>query len=258
MYKITNSCDGKIYIGSSVDTDKRKREYFDKSPTTSRKLRAFDVLVRTNPQNFKFEVIERVKFLNDHQALKASLVKREQYWLDTLQPYNDIGYNICKKVTSSYNIKRKKGFYTLRNKNKEIILVTNLTRFAFDNNLSISALFMLVRGFIITYEGYTCPDFDNLLCKTCGTRISKQAKKDLCIPCYAVASQGKEFCLISPEGKEYKGHCVSILARKEGLNPSALSAIIKGNGLSYKGWTVKGGRKRKRMLLKIKETPNVQ
>lgn len=100
IYKITNTVNGKFYIGSSADIDKR---WYDHK-------RELTLNVHTNPKlqhswnkhgkdKFVFDVIEVVD--SDQQKL----FEREQYYLDTLKPYErEIGYNICPIAQGGDNI----------------------------------------------------------------------------------------------------------------------------------------------------------
>ena len=79
IYKITNKINGKLYIGSSKDLDKRreqhKRAYRDTIIHTA--IRKYGV------ENFQFEVLEYCK--------EQNLIEREQFYYDKLKPqYNAI------------------------------------------------------------------------------------------------------------------------------------------------------------------------
>lgn len=87
IYQIRNLVNNKLYVGSSNDLLKRKREHFrtlNKEIHCNKKLqRAFD---KYSEQNFIFEIIE---FVED----KNKLIEYEQYWINTLKSVQE-GYNI--------------------------------------------------------------------------------------------------------------------------------------------------------------------
>lgn len=90
IYKITNKIDGKFYVGSSNNLEKRKREHFW---SLRRNEHVNDYLQNAfnkyGEENFVFEVLEYVDNESD-------LLKVEQYYLDLLKPYDrSIGYNLC-------------------------------------------------------------------------------------------------------------------------------------------------------------------
>lgn len=105
VYRITNLLNGKIYIGSTKNITKRFKSHL--APGSGCKLlkAAFK---KYGKDNFKFEILEEVTI--------DKLIKREQYYLDTLlfaQEYiknNDLrflelGYNICPIASSREGVK---------------------------------------------------------------------------------------------------------------------------------------------------------
>lgn len=99
IYKITNTVNNKIYIGSSINIKQRivVHLYDLKTNTHSNKY-----LQRTYNKygidSLKFEILEYTD--------KENLLLREQYYLDTLQSYNsEIGYNLCKIAGSTLGFK---------------------------------------------------------------------------------------------------------------------------------------------------------
>jgi group I intron endonuclease len=90
IYKITNLVDSKIYIGSSVNIDKRYKEHLVNSTTKSNKYLQ-NAINKYGKENFKFEVLE--------ECNKEDLKNIEQFWLDKTKCYNSfIGYNIREKA----------------------------------------------------------------------------------------------------------------------------------------------------------------
>ena len=88
IYKITNVKNGKFYIGSAKDIDRRWWEHkndLKKNKHINPKLQhAWDFYGETN---FEFIILENV--------IECELFKREQFYLDMFKPYmRDIGYNI--------------------------------------------------------------------------------------------------------------------------------------------------------------------
>lgn len=106
IYKITNLINKKIYIGSAVDLNKRKREHFS---TLKVNTHFNDYLQRSfnkyGIENFKWEILE---FCDPEKC-----IGREQYYLDTLlfaseqnTKFNKLGYNICRVAGSLLGTKR--------------------------------------------------------------------------------------------------------------------------------------------------------
>lgn len=101
VYKITNTINGKFYIGSSEDVDNRwevehkgnlrRNEHCNSKLQNSWNFHGGDKFIMT--------LIESVT------PNKKLLFEREQHYLDTLRPYDrNIGYNICPKACGGDNI----------------------------------------------------------------------------------------------------------------------------------------------------------
>lgn len=99
IYQIRNSVNGKLYVGSAVNVDRRFREHrqrLDRKCHHSSKLqRAWN---KYGADVFKFTVVECVPV--------ADLICREQYWLDLTQSASDAGYNCCGTAGSNLGVKR--------------------------------------------------------------------------------------------------------------------------------------------------------
>jgi group I intron endonuclease len=94
IYKITNTVNGKFYIGSSVNIDRRLSEHKSMLAIGTHRnpilQRAWD---KHGADKFTFEVIEECA--NDRKVC----FEREQYYLDLFKPFLEIGYNIETKAS---------------------------------------------------------------------------------------------------------------------------------------------------------------
>lgn len=97
IYKITNTENNKLYIGSAVDIRKRWREHKNRLKRNNHEnIYLQNSVKKYGLEKFIFEVVELVNN-------KEELIKREQYWLDYFKSYdNSIGYNI--KPTAGSNL----------------------------------------------------------------------------------------------------------------------------------------------------------
>ena len=79
VYKITYLKDGNIYIGQSVDIQRRFSEHIKKGlgaePTSKNKL--YTLMKKAGVENFSFELLEEIP--------KEELNKKEKYWIDFYQ-----------------------------------------------------------------------------------------------------------------------------------------------------------------------------
>lgn len=114
IYKITNVTNDQIYIGSTVNFNKRKREHFsslNENKHCNKYLqRSFN---KHGEENFKFEILEVIEDKN-------KLIEREQHYLDTLKPQ----FNICKIAGSQlgyrHSIETKKHLSSIRLQKSEL------------------------------------------------------------------------------------------------------------------------------------------
>lgn len=99
IYKITNSANNKIYIGSAYNLSNRfsvHRYTLRNNKHKNKHLQA--AWNKYGEQNFIFEIVELVNI--------EILLAREQYWIDALTPFKkEIGYNIAKIAGNTAGIK---------------------------------------------------------------------------------------------------------------------------------------------------------
>ena len=111
VYKITNEITGRFYIGSSIHVEQR---FY----THKKELRANEHI---NPilqsswnkhgeKSFSFRVIE--------ECVPSECLSREQHYLDLLQPYKNVGYNIGKTANGGDNFTNHPDKEELREKMK--------------------------------------------------------------------------------------------------------------------------------------------
>ena len=93
VYKIVNIINGKIYIGSSKDIDRRWNEHIRVLElNTHNNQHLQNAWNKYGRNNFKFEVIE--------QCDEDKQFEREQYYIDLYSPFQDKGYNIVQKISN--------------------------------------------------------------------------------------------------------------------------------------------------------------
>ena len=99
IYGIINVRNGKIYVGSAIDFQKRRRVHSCELSKGVHHSRYLQRAYKLSPQDFQWEIIE---FVSD----KSKLVEREQFWMDFYRCYHrDFGYNSNPIATSCAGLK---------------------------------------------------------------------------------------------------------------------------------------------------------
>jgi group I intron endonuclease len=106
IYQIKNNINGKIYIGKSIDIERRwcQHKYGKTKNVISLAISKYGIT------NFEFSIIEKVENIFEKNEIECRLIILEQKWMDINNSYKKgFGYNINK--TSKPNLT------SLRNKN---------------------------------------------------------------------------------------------------------------------------------------------
>lgn len=117
IYKILNKVNDKFYIGSSNNLLHRKSTHFyDLRNNKHRNIHLQRSYNKYNEDDFEFSIIEECEV--------DDLIKREQYYIDNLNPH----FNILKIAGSSLGIKRPDQSTRIQkfNKNRQITSETKL------------------------------------------------------------------------------------------------------------------------------------
>jgi len=97
IYQILNKVNGKYYIGSTNDFNKRKSSHLSKLYKGKHNniylQRAWD---KYGLENFEFIILKIVTRKNQFKV--------EQQYLNKLKPFNDNGYNIAREAIGGFNV----------------------------------------------------------------------------------------------------------------------------------------------------------
>lgn len=98
IYNIKNTVNGKLYIGSSSQYTFRRRGHLSLLRRNKHhSIHLQNAWNKYGADSFEFSVIECILTTD-----RTYLIEREQYWMDTLQSYNQVfGYNISNIAQSS-------------------------------------------------------------------------------------------------------------------------------------------------------------
>ena len=98
IYKIVNTVNNKVYIGQSINIERRFKGHRD---NINKKIKhpLYSSIIKYGIGNFEFIVLEEI----DNVLL---LDQREQYWMDHYKSYDkEYGYNLCSKAESNRGYK---------------------------------------------------------------------------------------------------------------------------------------------------------
>lgn len=95
VYRINNTVNGKCYVGSSIDLERRQKEHFYSLKNNSHQnMHLQNSYNKYGRDCFEFVIIEALIISSN---IKEELLSREQYWIDSLKPE----YNILLVAGSS-------------------------------------------------------------------------------------------------------------------------------------------------------------
>lgn len=114
IYQVTNIINNKIYIGQSIDIERRWNQHkYGKGSIILR-----NAISKYGMDNFKFEILEEIEFTNKNDVIEE-LTELEDKWLTTKKPYlKEIGYNQNKTAKINIPIVRPDGYGELISKIK--------------------------------------------------------------------------------------------------------------------------------------------
>jgi len=196
VYKIINEVNGKIYIGSSKDLEKRW-----KSHKQQRKFLIGRALNKYGIDNFVFEVLE--------ECVECDLLNREQYYLDSLKPFTPTGYNICVVAGNTLGVK-----WTDERRQQQSELRKALGFGKWN------------KGKVPHNKGISWSDDikDKISAARLGKLTGSQNHKSIACS------------FISPGGEIVECESINGLARQNNLSPQGLWMVYKGQRNHHKGW----------------------
>ena len=116
IYQITNKINNKIYIGQSIDIERRWNQHmYGKGSVV-----LMNAITKYGLDNFEFKILETIEFTTKNEVINL-LTEMEQKWFDIKTPYIN-GYNI--NTTSKPNL----------TPNRDINFGIKISKIKIDNN----------------------------------------------------------------------------------------------------------------------------
>ncbi len=216
IYRITNTINGKFYIGSAVNLRIRWKNHLNTLRHTTHKnpklQRAFS---KYGESAFIFEILELV-------LLPELLTAREQYFLDTLNPFGKRGFNISPIAGSNLGVK----YSPLAIEKSRIARIGMKRTQEQCENIGASR-----RGKPSPLIGYKAPPktIEKLRISHRGKKQSEDTR----------LKKSRKLIVIAPDGTEYVIHGIGKFCREHNLHASALRLVAQGKYRHHKGWTAR-------------------
>lgn len=244
IYKITCTVNNKIYIGSAVDYETRKRHHLQflrrRIHKNTHLQNAYNLY---GQKGFIFEIIEK---LND----KKDTLQKEQYWMDKTLCYNrKIGFNICSVAGSSLGVKRTDEFkekirqinqnrpQAIKDKTKAAVLKANLGKKAWNKGQrglfshSVESKNKISAANKKIFHPKLSPSHYQSVCIANKLPRGKKYLRKVSV------RSSKTYYFVSPiSNRGLKIFNLKAFCKNRGLNEGRMYQVAKGNEREYKGW----------------------
>lgn len=208
IYAIINTVNGKRYVGSSINIEKRWRKHIADLNKNSHHCQPLQrAWVKYGQENFQFQVIEIVS-----SPSKDSIIQSEQKWIDHYAS-SECGYNVLPVAYSHLGAKRsqesrQKLSEALKRKCQDPSYREKMKETAKSRGVSDAFL----------QADKTIPE------------ESRQRIREKLLASYI---------LTSPEGDEILVQNLSLFCQENGLNHGSMRGVFQGQYRHYRGWRIR-------------------
>lgn len=177
IYKITNKQNGKVYIGQSVDIERRWQEHRKRYNIEKYDTLFYKAIRKYGLENFSFEIIE--------VCTKEELDDKEIYWIKHYNSFDaEYGYNLTIGGYSPHFMRlssdKLKDIIDLL-QNSDILLMDIAKKY----EVSLNTIRDINQGYTWHNENLDYPlrknNYKKYYCKDCGREITKKALR--CVEC---------------------------------------------------------------------------
>lgn len=211
IYKIISKINNKFYIGSSVNlrnrANRHQNELRQNKHLSKHLQNAFN---QYGSDNFEFIILEEYK---KGIITKLELLKREQYYLDTLKPYlRENGYNTCPTASCPNVGHLSKEQRDKISKSLEGRIVSQETRKKISNGRK--------------NKRNPQEAIDRMIKTKTGVKQSESS----------IEKRAKIYSFIGPDGTIYVGKNLKRFADEHKLHRQNLNMVLKGKRKSHHGF----------------------
>lgn len=217
IYKITNIKTNTIYIGSSIDLNRRKSEHFSKlRRAVHNNVYMQNSFNKYGEHNFIFEILE--------YTTEDRLLELEQLYLDTNLLKNTKLFNLTNKADCNRNQPKgnnspRSKTYKMINPAGKVITFIGLKTFCKDNKLDRRQIYRVISGEHYQHKGWR---------KYNKKEVNKPIKDDLFVQ--------KERELLDPNNNLIKFSNLRKFCRDNNLYRARINKLLKKEIKQEHGW----------------------
>ncbi len=255
IYTIRCTANGKVYVGSAVDINRRWKEHRhelrNNKHYNQRLQRAWN---KYGESAFVFEVVETCK--------PSEILLREQHWIDVLRAADKkYGFNILPKAYSHLGAKRPSGTgakisTALKARGIRPVQPPHY-RHSEETRRKISAVqkgrkhspeTIEKRASKLRGRKQSPEHSEKVRLANLGKRRSPESRKKMSesqrnVPRSVRVGSSNEYILTSPTGEVYKTTNLSLFCEEHGLVYSSALSVAGGHRNSVYGWTIVKGKR---------------
>lgn len=221
IYQILCVPNGKFYIGSSCDVQRRFAEHKSHLRSGTHQNQYLQhAWKKYGEENFNFLILQLV----ESELLIFDL---EQDWLDKTKSYDsEIGYNLSKLSCGVDSLRNSKKYIVTTPANEEIV-VQNLSKFSRERGIKGGGLHQVAHGAVNQCFGYTCRYFEDTI---------DDWKKKIQRPSKHGAGYKGKYKIIHPNGTEEIVFSLNAFCQQHNLSQGSLRQTCTGKRKHYKGY----------------------
>jgi len=219
IYMITCLDNHRFYIGSSINLYRRYKDHWralnNHTHRNQHLQRAWD---KYTESSFVFEILELIE--------PILIIEREQFWIDKLQPFNEIGFNIRPKADETCHAQETKQKIAESHKG---IKPTAETRLKMSVIKKATPPTNLGRVFNDEWRA-------NIGKAKTGQRWKVKEPRSVQRREQIAEEKAKNYIVTSPEGEKTIIKNLSKFCRENHLNRGRMCQVAMGNESHHKGW----------------------
>jgi group I intron endonuclease len=242
IYLITCTANGKIYVGSSIDIGRRwKKHRYTLKNACHHNQHLQAAWNKYGESSFEVSVIE--------QCNEDILVDREQYYLDTLKPFGDIGFNISiiaygglagipltdehkAKISAASKGRSPEHIAAIVASNKSRIITDEQRKRVSERSKGREPSIETRAKISLANKGRVrSPEWKAKMGASHKGKIISQEQRDK-----QSSAMKKAYIVTSPNGDRFRITGLKLFCDAQGIDHSSMSKVALGKYSQHKGW----------------------